>query len=341
VVGVGCVAALASVPPKRGDHRAFVAAHTREGGTVTWALHLAKGRRSRADEDALCARLVLAALAHGMDPSSGGGDGLAREAEALVTEALGDGDGLEREESPFVGDSAVEAGLAAVLSGEVDVVEVAGDEVLVGRTRRRLFLPGSFNPLHAGHIRLLQAAGGVLAGDLAGEAVQGPEGPGRVLDTLAAFELSILNADKPSLSIEELRRRVAQFRALNLPVVLTRAPLFADKARLLPPGSAFAVGYDTAVRLVDARFYGGSEGRVDAALGGMLARGVRFLVGGRVSKDDGRYRGLESMGLAEHRAPLFTAIPEDAFRVDLSSTAIRDGHAKPGLAEVFSDPKRS
>ena len=58
------------------------------------------------------------------------------------------------------------------------------------------------------------------------------------------------------LSAEEVARRVTQFTALPpSPLLLTRLPLFTQKAQLLP-GSLFVVGYDTAVRLVLPKYYG-------------------------------------------------------------------------------------
>lgn len=42
------------------------------------------------------------------------------------------------------------------------------------------------------------------------------------------------------LEVDEIQRRVAQFTALDLPVLVTAAPLLVDKARLLP-GAVFVV----------------------------------------------------------------------------------------------------
>jgi hypothetical protein len=42
-------------------------------------------------------------------------------------------------------------------------------------------------------------------------------------------------------------------RARGLTVTLTREPLFTAKATLLP-GAAFAVGWDTAVRILDPKY---------------------------------------------------------------------------------------
>ena len=108
-----------------------------------------------------------------------------------------------------------------------------------------LLLPGSFNPLHAGHLGLAK-----IASEFAGAP--------------AAFDLSVLNADKPPLADEEVRRRLDQF-AWRAPVWLTRAPTYAEKAELFP-GCVFVVGADTAARVVQPRFYQDSEGRMAGAL---------------------------------------------------------------------------
>lgn len=39
---------------------------------------------------------------------------------------------------------------------------------------------------------------------------------------------------------------------------LPQAPLYAQKARLFP-GSVFVIGYDTAIRLLDPKYYGSRE----------------------------------------------------------------------------------
>jgi hypothetical protein len=161
-------------------------------------------------------------------------------------------------------------------------------------------LPGSFNPLHAGHRRLA-----AVVAELAG--------------TEVAFELSIVNVDKPPLEEVEVLRRLRQFHGRGR-VVLTRAPRFIEKARLLP-GVTFAIGWDTAVRLVDPRYYGDDERSMLAALGEMRAAGCRVLVAGR--EHEGVFRTLADVAVPEQFEDLFEAIPESRFRVDLSSSALR------------------
>jgi hypothetical protein len=140
------------------------------------------------------------------------------------------------------------------------------------------------------------------------------------------FELSVANADKPELPPDEVERRVAQFAGVA-PVWVTRAATFGEKADLFP-GCAFVLGWDTAVRVIDPKYYGDEAGR-DAALAKLLECGCRLVVGGRAD-GEGRFRVWDGGGVAREFAELFVALAEADFRADVSSTALRGPGGRPG-----------
>jgi hypothetical protein len=171
-------------------------------------------------------------------------------------------------------------------------------------TRARLpraVLPGSFNPAHAGHWGLADAAA-------------------RHLGTEIDFELSVHNVDKPPLSAETARQRLAQFAGRG-PLWLTRTPTFSQKAALFP-GVVFVVGADTAARVVDPRYCPAGSVALVSALRGIWDRGCRFLVACRVDPD-GQLLRLEDLHIPAGCAELFEALSPDVFRLDLSSTQLR------------------
>ena len=131
----------------------------------------------------------------------------------------------------------------------------------------------------------------------------------------------MVNVDKPPLELAEVQRRVAQFQGAGT-VVLTRTETFHKKAQLFP-GCRFVLGWDTATRLIQPRYYGDSESAMLTALAEMWGSGCRFAVAGRID-GAGVFRTLADVNLPAGFHPLFSDIPESAFGSDLSSTAIRD-----------------
>jgi hypothetical protein len=182
--------------------------------------------------------------------------------------------------------------LEQLMTGEIPYYLMGCD----GLPEKAILMPGSFNPLHRGHEGLLSVA----------ETVSGRKG---------VLELSIANVDKPPLSSAEVERRFLEVEG-RYPMVLTCAPTFIEKAALFP-GAWFAMGYDTAIRLLSPAYH-------DDVLG-MLARfrtmGTRFVVAGRLH--EGTFMGLEEIGIPSGFEELFVPIPEDLFREDVSSTGLR------------------
>ncbi|KAF0751701.1 hypothetical protein AaE_006286 [Aphanomyces astaci] len=183
--------------------------------------------------------------------------------------------------------------------------------------KHMLVLPGSFNPVHQGHLEFALAAQRLLQ-SIDNKVVYTP-----------LFELSLQNADKGALAdVADLSRRVcALVDTHNQRVVLTNASLFVDKAALFP-SCVFAVGADTAVRLVDLKYYGNDPAKLWLALATISSHKCRFVVAGRLV--EGAFVSAQD---AVSRVPapfehLFVPIPESTFRLDMSSTQLRQQQSK-------------
>ena len=128
------------------------------------------------------------------------------------------------------------------------------------------------------------------------------------------------NVDKPSLTLEQIEARLTPFSYSNRRIVLTREPLYRDKARLFP-GSTFIIGYDTAIRLVNPVYYDGDPTLMQGALAEIQETQCNFLVAGRLV--DGIYHTLDDIPVPSQYAVMFDSIPEADFRLDLSSSEMR------------------
>ncbi len=161
----------------------------------------------------------------------------------------------------------------------------------------RLLMPGAFNPLHHAHQRMLEIA------------EQKTALPG-------AFELSILNVDKPFLDYTEIDSRLRQF---HKPVWVTRLPTFIEKARYFR-GTHFVVGIDTLIRIVDPGYYGSLEAR-DRALAELAELKTRFVVFGRTLEN--QFLCLSDLPLPSLFRNLCIEISKSEFDEPVSSTELR------------------
>ncbi len=284
LVGLGATAALVSDRPRKGEHR-FHIAFANAAGIAHCTGVLAKGRRDRAAEEDLVARAIVLWLAHACGIAAPSPRSLLDADEHFAEAAVAPVDAVDQ-----------------LLAGELDRVTAQPDgQMLLSAPRPLVLMPGSFNPMHAGHVLLARVAE---------ELRQQP----------LAFEISVTNVDKPPLEGQTVRHRLAQF-AWKSPVELTRAPTFLEKSRLFPR-TTFVIGADTAERLVAPKYYGDDEARMHVALEEIAGSGGSFLVAVR-SDAAGRVRALGDIPVPRRYADLFTEIPEHRFRVDTSSSEIR------------------
>jgi nicotinamide mononucleotide (NMN) deamidase PncC len=296
LVGLAATAALVSDRPRKGEHR-FHIAFANSAGITHCTCVMAKGRRDRAAEEDLVSRAIVLWLARAC--------GIA----APLPRSLLDADEHYAETAVPTVDT-----IDRLLAGELDRVTIQPDgEMTLSAPPPSVLFPGSFNPMHEGHLLLARVAQ---------ELRQQP----------LAFEISVTNVDKPPLERETVRHRLRQF-AWKAPVELTRAPTFVEKSRLFP-GTTFVVGADTAERLFGPKYYGDDELRMHMALEEIASSGGSFLVAARLDAA-GRVRTLNDIAVPRRYADLFTEIPEHRFRVDTSSSEIRargrtvDNHSEP------------
>lgn len=281
-VGVGASAALATDRERLGEDRAFIVTCNAESYEFT-TMRFDKSVDRLAQEEMLSTVLLVTLASTCGLPVTAETPSWA-QTERLVV--------------------AVDRGVEELLDGALPAAEFADGATIscaVSDPDDRLLVSGSFNPLHPGH---------------AGLAIAAERRSGRI----AGFELSVHNVDKPALPYREILRRAAQPRD-GRTLVLTREPTFLGKANLLP-GCWFAIGYDTAVRLVAPDYYDGTNMGMEVALAGLRDLGSRFFVASR--QWEGSCRGLEDVAIPAGYDDLFESIPESEFRMDVSSTALRE-----------------
>lgn len=281
-IGVACTATIATDREKRGSHRGYIVIWTAVG-SQNYMFELDKGLNDRDAEELLVSQLLIQAI--------GIAAGLKSQVDIELTS----------NESLIVTGITYKDSINSLLVEHIDTVTVCPDGTLIENGRfEGAILAGSFDPPHRGHWELAEITS-------------------KLLSRPVNFELSILNVDKPSLQEPEIRTRMNEF-ANKATLLITRTPVFNQKSRYFP-NCTFVMGWDTADRLVDVKYYNGSISNMMSALEQIRNNNCRFLVAGR--EVNGVFQTLQDISIPANMADIFTEIPESAFRHDLSSSMIR------------------
>lgn len=252
----------------------------------SYGLILHKGLRNRVGEEALISEVMIRALARHVDVTTS------------IDLDLADGEQLDQYHDIY------DDVLSQLLVGQHSIIEYTHASYQARSISNATILSGSFNPLHDGHRALLHTA----------MSVTGKPG---------YFELSVINVDKPTIPYSVVRQRAVQFNTPAL--LLSRAPRFIDKAQFMP-GSTFVLGYDTAIRLLDRKYY--VNGNIDDMFRQFANTGCSFLVAGR--RMEGQPFQLFDIESVPHQwRHLFETLDEATFRYDISSSQIRQGRFLP------------
>ena len=270
LIGISVTASLATTYIKIGDHKFYISVQT-ESFTKSIECLLVKGSRSREEEEQLITEYVL----------------------SLVAECCGIEKNMpHHDETPIVHTIKAEKSWKKLLNNDVNFISS-------DRSTPELIFPGSFNPLHDGHLRMRELA----------EKKTGMR---------ATFEICARNADKPPLTFHEIKRTLDQFTD-NDSWVMTSAGRFSEKAEMFP-NSVFIIGADTLMRVFDEKFYSNKKDMLDH-IDRFNDHNINFLVFGR--KVNKKFISLRDIVIPENIKNRCTGFEEGSFRDDISSTELR------------------
>ena len=184
----------------------------------------------------------------------------------------------------------------------VKAYQVALDTDLPNSALKRCIFPGSFNPLHAGHIEMVRQSF-------------------KLLSTRVWHEISIHNVEKSPLSWADLQNRMEQSFAHEgcAGLLVSKCPTFESKAHIFP-GATFIVGADTINRISELRFYE-NQRHQESVFELFKDHQCDFLVFGR--KIENRFRSSD-LQLHPKLKTRCRFVDRSNFEIEISSSQLRD-----------------
>ena len=287
IIGVSCTGAISTNRKRRGPNQAFIGLW---GPRLKYVAHLIlkKGERNRVEEEELVSSLIVQYIEEKLLGNS------------TLSVELNELESVSIDETEFSSD------LDSLMGGHISSITSAGSDLVgLDKSFEGGILSGSFNPIHQGHIELSKLASGILG-------------------VPVAFEISVTNVDKSPLQPGEIKNRVSQFEKSET-VILTCAPLFAEKSGIFK-NSTFIIGSDTALRLMDPKYYDNNVQNMYTSLQKVKDNKCDFLVAGRLQNSE--FNTIFDVAIPEAFISMFNDIPESQFRMDLSSTELRNNRTR-------------
>lgn len=270
LLGIAITANLATTYKKKGDHKFFIVVQSHDY-TKYLECYLEKDARTREMEEELITGCVINLLSE----SCGLKCDLPKISEQIKIQQID-----------------AEKSWKKLFNSQVGYISNI-------KNTPELIFPGSFNPLHEGHIKMKELA----------EKKTGMH---------TTFEICAKNADKPPLTFYEIKRTIDQFQN-DESWMLTSAGRFSEKAEMFP-NSVFIIGADTLLRVFDEKFYKSHKDMMDH-IQRFNDHNINFLVFGR--KVNQKFISLDKIKIPEIISARCTGFEETIFRDDISSTELR------------------